>query len=106
LRVWLARSRDCWGITLMSQREVAERLVPVPRSKSYGRLSVLLQWLAELEIMFDIPARAFVPPPKVMSSVVHIVPRAAPLEPACKPALERVVAAAFGQRRKMLRTSL
>jgi len=91
---------------LMFQREVAERLVGTPRSKSYGRLAVLVQWLAEPEIMFDIPARAFVPPPKVRSSVVNIVPRAEPLAAAHKPALERVAAAAFGQRRKMLRASL
>jgi len=103
---WLDRIREYAGLTLMFQREVAERLVGTPRSKSYGRLAVLVQWLAEPEIMFDIPARAFVPPPKVRSSVVNIVPRAEPLAAAHKPALERVAAAAFGQRRKMLRASL
>jgi 16S rRNA (adenine1518-N6/adenine1519-N6)-dimethyltransferase len=90
----------------MFQREVAERLTAAPRSKSYGRLSVLVQWLAEPQIVFGIPPRAFVPPPKVTSSVVRIVPRSEPLAPADRPALERVTAAAFGQRRKMLRTSL
>lgn len=103
---WLDRIRDYQSLTLMFQREVAERLVAVPRSKSYGRLSVLVQWLAEPQIMFEIPPRAFVPPPKVMSSVVHLRPRSRPLEPARKPDLERVTAAAFGQRRKMLRASL
>jgi 16S rRNA (adenine1518-N6/adenine1519-N6)-dimethyltransferase len=103
---WLDRIRDYESLTLMFQREVAERLVAVPRSKSYGRLSVLVQWLTEVQIMFEIPPRAFVPPPKVRSSVVHLRPRARPLEPANKPDLERVAAAAFGQRRKMLRASL
>ena len=77
-----------------------------PRSKSYGRLSVLLQWVAEARILFDIPPQAFVPAPKVTSSVVAILPRAEPLAAAARPALERVTAAAFGQRRKMLRASL
>ena len=90
----------------MFQREVAERLVAAPRSKSYGRLSVLLQWVAEARILFDVPARAFVPPPKVTSSLVRVLPRSEPLAPAPRFALERVTAAAFGQRRKMLRTSL
>jgi 16S rRNA (adenine1518-N6/adenine1519-N6)-dimethyltransferase len=103
---WLDRIRDYESLTLMFQREVAERLVAVPRSKSYGRLSVLVQWLAEPQIMFEIPPRAFVPPPKVLSSVVHLRPRARPLEPAHKPDFERVTTAAFGQRRKMLRASL
>jgi 16S rRNA (adenine1518-N6/adenine1519-N6)-dimethyltransferase len=103
---WLDRIGEYESLTLMFQREVAERLTAVPRSKPYGRLSVLVQWLAEPQILFDIPPRAFVPPPKVTSSVVHIVPRPEPLVPANQPALERVTAAAFGQRRKMLRTSL
>ena len=66
----------------------------------------MTQWLAEPRILFDVPPRAFVPPPKVTSSVVAITPRAAPLAPATKAVLERVTAAAFGQRRKMLRSSL
>jgi 16S rRNA (adenine1518-N6/adenine1519-N6)-dimethyltransferase len=103
---WLARIREYQSLTLMFQREVAERLTAAPRSKAYGRLSVLVQWLSEPQIMFDIPPRAFVPSPKVTSSLVHIVPRPQPLAPAEKPVLERVTAAAFGQRRKMLRTSL
>jgi 16S rRNA (adenine1518-N6/adenine1519-N6)-dimethyltransferase len=103
---WLERIGEYENLTLMFQREVAERLTAMPRSKSYGRLSVLVQWLAEPQILFDIPPRAFVPPPKVTSSVVSIVPRREALAPADQPALERVTAAAFGQRRKMLRTSL
>jgi 16S rRNA (adenine1518-N6/adenine1519-N6)-dimethyltransferase len=103
---WLDRIGEYESLTLMFQREVAERLTAAPRSKSYGRLSVLVQWLAEPQILFDIPPRAFVPPPKVTSSVVRIVPRPEPLALADRTALERVSAAAFGQRRKMLRTSL
>jgi 16S rRNA (adenine1518-N6/adenine1519-N6)-dimethyltransferase len=90
---------------LMFQREVAERIVAAPHSKSYGRLSVLAQWRCEARILFDVDASAFVPPPNVTSSVVHIVPRRQPLQ--CNRALlERVTQAAFGQRRKMLRQSL
>jgi 16S rRNA (adenine1518-N6/adenine1519-N6)-dimethyltransferase len=90
---------------LMFQREVAERIVAEPGTKSYGRLSVLVQWRCEARILFDINPSAFVPPPKVTSSLVRIVPRAAPL--ACdRGLLEIVTAAAFGQRRKMLRQSL
>ncbi len=89
----------------MFQREVAERLVASPGSKSYGRLSVLVGWRCEAHILFDIAPSAFVPPPKVTSSVVELIPRAAPL--ACdRRALQRVTEAAFGQRRKMLRQSL
>ena len=103
---WLERVQEYESLTLMFQREVAERLTALPRNKSYGRLSVLAQWLAEVRILFDVPPRAFVPSPRVTSSVVAILPRAEPLAPARRPALERVTAAAFGQRRKMLRTSL
>ena len=81
---WLSRITEYESLTLMFQREVAERLVARPRSKSYGRLSVLVQWLAEPEILFDVPPRAFVPPPKITSSVVRIVPRAEPAAPADK----------------------
>jgi len=103
---WLDRIGDYESLTLMFQREVAERLVAAPRSPAYGRLSVVTQWLCETRILFDLPPRAFTPPPKVTSSVVRLVPRAAPLAPAAKAVLERVTAAAFGQRRKMLRSSL
>jgi len=92
-------------LVLMFQREVAERIVAKPGSKTYGRLSVLAGWRTEAKILFDIAPSAFVPPPKVTSSLVQLVPRAAPL-PCDRRALERVTAAAFGQRRKMLRASL
>ena len=92
-------------LVLMFQREVAERIVAPAGGKQYGRLSVLVQWRAEAKILFDIKPSAFVPPPKVTSSLVEFVPRTNPL--ACdRSALERVTAAAFGQRRKMLRQSL
>jgi 16S rRNA (adenine1518-N6/adenine1519-N6)-dimethyltransferase len=92
-------------LVLMFQREVAERIVAAPGSKRYGRLSVLVAWRCQARILFDVAARAFVPPPKVTSSLVTLTPRAAPL--ACeRRALERVTQAAFGQRRKMLRQSL
>jgi 16S rRNA (adenine1518-N6/adenine1519-N6)-dimethyltransferase len=103
---WLDRIREFESLTLMFQREVALRLVATPRSKAYGRLGVLVQWLAETRILFDVPAAAFVPPPKVTSTVVAIVPRVEPLAAADKSVLERVVGAAFGRRRKMLRSSL
>ena len=90
---------------LMFQREVAERIVAQPHSKSYGRLSVLAQWRCETRILFDVNPSAFVPPPKVTSSLVRLVPRAAPM-PCDRRLLERVTQAAFGQRRKMLRQSL
>jgi len=94
---------DC--AVLMFQREVAERIVAAPGSKSYGRLSVLVQWRCEARILFDVNPAAFVPPPKVTSSLLRLVPRPAPL--ACeRRLLERVTQAAFGQRRKMLRQSL
>jgi 16S rRNA (adenine1518-N6/adenine1519-N6)-dimethyltransferase len=92
-------------MVLMFQREVAERLVAAPGGKSYGRLSVLTGWRTKAKILFDIAPSAFVPPPKITSSVVRIVPRAEPL--ACDAAaLQRITEAAFGQRRKMLRQSL
>jgi 16S rRNA (adenine1518-N6/adenine1519-N6)-dimethyltransferase len=90
---------------LMFQREVAERIVAAPGSKSYGRLSVLAQWRCEARIAFDVNPSAFVPPPKVTSSLVQLLPRASPL-PCERKLLETVTQAAFGQRRKMLRQSL
>lgn len=92
-------------MVLMFQREVAERIVAHENDESYGRLGVLSNWRAETKILFDISPGAFVPPPKVTSSVVRLIPRAAP-EPCDRRMLERVAAAAFGQRRKMLRQSL
>jgi 16S rRNA (adenine1518-N6/adenine1519-N6)-dimethyltransferase len=94
------------GMVLMFQREVAERIVAEPNSKAYGRLSVLSQWRCETKIAMNLPAEAFTPPPKVASAVVVFKPRANP-SPACSvKTLARVTAAAFGQRRKMLRVSL
>jgi 16S rRNA (adenine1518-N6/adenine1519-N6)-dimethyltransferase len=90
---------------LMFQREVAERIVAAPGSKSYGRLSVLVQWRCEARILFDVNPSAFVPPPKVTSSLVRLVPRPEPL-PCERKLLEAVTQASFGQRRKMLRQSL
>ncbi|HEX2215698.1 MAG TPA: 16S rRNA (adenine(1518)-N(6)/adenine(1519)-N(6))-dimethyltransferase RsmA [Xanthobacteraceae bacterium] len=93
------------ALVLMFQREVAERIVASPGGKSYGRLAVLTQWRTDPRILFDIAPSAFVPPPKVVSSLVKLAPREKPL--ACDlPLLERVTGAAFGQRRKMLRQSL
>lgn len=93
------------SMTLMFQREVAERIVAAPGSEAYGRLGVLAGWRTDARIVFDVPPQAFTPPPKVTSSVVHLVPRAAPLAvDAAK--LARITQAAFGQRRKMLRQSL
>ena len=103
---WLDRIGAYESLTLMFQREVAERLVAAPRGPAYGRLSVLVQWLCTAKILFDIPPRAFTPSPKVTSSLVRLVPRVAPLASADKAVLEQVTAAAFGQRRKMLRSSL
>jgi 16S rRNA (adenine1518-N6/adenine1519-N6)-dimethyltransferase len=92
-------------MVLMFQREVAERIVARENEEAYGRLGVLANWRAETKILFDISPAAFVPQPKVTSSVVRLVPRVAP-EPCDRRILERVAAAAFGQRRKMLRQSL
>jgi 16S rRNA (adenine1518-N6/adenine1519-N6)-dimethyltransferase len=103
---WLDQLQHVRSMTLMFQREVAERLIAPPGSRGYGRLSVIVQWLCEAERLMNLPGRAFVPPPKVASSIVRLTPRPEPLAPASQRALERVVAAAFGQRRKMLRTSL
>jgi 16S rRNA (adenine1518-N6/adenine1519-N6)-dimethyltransferase len=92
-------------MVLMFQREVAERIVAHENDDAFGRLGVLANWRAETKILFDISPNAFVPPPKVTSSVVRLIPRAAP-EPCDRRTLERVASAAFGQRRKMLRSSL
>jgi 16S rRNA (adenine1518-N6/adenine1519-N6)-dimethyltransferase len=92
-------------MVLMFQREVAERIVARENDEAYGRLGVLANWRAETKILFDISPAAFVPQPKVTSSVVRLVPRTTP-EPCDRRMLERVAAAAFGQRRKMLRQSL
>ncbi len=103
---WLATIARYESLTLMFQKEVAERLVAKPRTKAYGRLAIAAQWRCTIDLMFTLPPNAFVPPPKVESAVVRLVPRATPLAPADPALLERVTAAAFGQRRKMLRQSL
>ncbi|TPL65880.1 16S rRNA (adenine(1518)-N(6)/adenine(1519)-N(6))-dimethyltransferase RsmA [Mesorhizobium sp. B2-3-15] len=93
------------SMTLMFQREVAQRIVAAPDSDAYGRLGVLAGWRTQARIAFDVPPQAFTPPPKVTSSVVHLEPRATPL-PGDVKKLARVTEAAFGQRRKMLRQSV
>jgi 16S rRNA (adenine1518-N6/adenine1519-N6)-dimethyltransferase len=103
---WLHVAPALTSMTLMFQKEVAERLVAAPRSKAYGRLSVLAQHVCEVTSLFDIPARAFVPPPKIVSTVVQLMPRDEPSTGIALADLERLTAAAFGQRRKMLRSSL
>lgn len=94
------------GLTLLLQKEVADRLTAVPRTKAYGRLSVMCRWLTDPAACFDIGARAFTPPPKVDSTVLHLRPLAHPRAAADWDDMETVVRAAFGQRRKMLRASL
>ena len=103
---WLDMLPMFESLTLMFQKEVAERIIAPPRSKAYGRVSVMAQWLCTIHHEMDIPPQAFNPPPKVTSSVITLVPRKEPLAPASKPLLERTCKAAFGQRRKMLRKSL
>jgi len=94
------------GLTLMFQREVAERIVAQPGGEHYGRLSVLTAWRTKAKILFDVNRNAFVPPPSVTSSIVRLDPLPEPVAPADLKKLEAVTAAAFGQRRKMLRQSL
>jgi 16S rRNA (adenine1518-N6/adenine1519-N6)-dimethyltransferase len=105
---WLGGERwpPWWAsLTLMFQQEVAERIVARPGTAAYGRLAVLAQWRSTARLAMKVHRSAFVPPPKVMSAVVHIVPEAAP-EGVRAATLEALTAAAFGQRRKMLRRSL
>lgn len=94
------------SLTLMFQREVAERIVAQPGSKAYGRLAILAQWRADAKIVLQLPPGAFTPPPKVSSSVVHLDALPEPRFPADPAVLSHVVAAAFNQRRKMLRAAL
>ena len=103
---WLRQAEAFDSLTLMFQKEVADRLTAQPHTKAYGRLSVITQWQCVVRPLFNIDRRAFVPPPKVTSTVVHLAPRAEALAPARWESLEKVTAAAFGQRRKMLRSSL
>lgn len=94
------------SLTLMFQREVAQRIVAKPGSKAYGRLALLAQWRCDARIVLDLPPQAFTPPPKVSSAVVHLTALPEPRFPADPAVLSRVVATAFNQRRKMLRASL
>lgn len=107
---WLRQIREnpqaYRSMTLMFQREVAERLCAAPGSKTYGRLSILAQWLCEVKMVFDVPPAAFTPPPKVTSSVVRFVPKALNGPQPAFEMIEKLTAAAFGQRRKMIRSSL
>lgn len=104
---WLTCQWPPWwtSLTCMFQKEVAQRIVAAPGSDAYGRLAVLSQWRAHPRIAFDVPRQAFTPPPTITSAVVHVVP-APPLGDIAVATLERLTAAAFGQRRKMLRASL
>jgi 16S rRNA (adenine1518-N6/adenine1519-N6)-dimethyltransferase len=103
---WLAEAAAYESMTLMFQLEVAQRIVAAPNTPAYGRLSILAQWLCNVEIMLQIPPAAFSPPPKVDSAVIRLVPK--PNQPPAEKfqAMERLTAAAFGQRRKMLRGAL
>jgi 16S rRNA (adenine1518-N6/adenine1519-N6)-dimethyltransferase len=104
---WLRKLENIQSLTLMFQKEVALRIIAKPRTKEYGRLSILCQWLCHSKKLFDLPPSAFFPSPKVTSSVVQLVPRPLPAEEIkMLPYLERITHDAFGQRRKMLRTSL
>lgn len=94
------------SLTLMFQKEVAERIVAKPGSKAYGRLALLAQWRADARIVMTLPPEAFVPPPKIHSAVVHLTALAQPRYPADPATLSQLTATAFNQRRKMLRASL
>jgi 16S rRNA (adenine1518-N6/adenine1519-N6)-dimethyltransferase len=105
---WLSGAWPPWyqSLTLMFQKEVAMRIAAAPGSDDYGRLSVLCQWRCQAKRLFDVNRSAFTPPPKITSSIVQLIPRPDP-QPACRiESLEQITAAAFGQRRKMLRSSV
>ena len=103
---WLTGPWTPHALTLMFQKEVAERIVAAPGDDAYGRLAVIAQAVCEAKLVMHLPAAAFTPPPKVASAVVHLVPKAERPDAGTLKRLERVTAAAFGQRRKMLRSSL
>lgn len=103
---WLDMPQHFSAMVLMFQLEVAERITAAPGTKHYGRLAVMANWRWRARKLFELPARAFTPPPKVASAVVQLIPRAEPLAEADGDTLSVVVAAAFNQRRKMLRQSL
>ncbi len=103
---WLKQIDEIDSMTLMFQKEVAERITAKPRTKAYGRISIISQWLCKVNKAFDIPPSAFTPPPKITSSVVHFKPIANRKDNADFKSMEKITAAAFGQRRKTLRQSL
>ena len=103
---WLEKAEAIASMTLMFQKEVAERITAPPGTEHYGRLSVLCNWRCRTDYLFTLPARAFTPPPKVDSAVVQLIPYDKPPYPGRMDLLQRVTAAAFGQRRKTLRRSL
>lgn len=103
---WLSELAHVERMVLMFQKEVADRIVAQPGTQGFGRLAVITQWLCETRPLFNVDRRAFTPPPKVESSVIEVIPRSAPLAEASFEKMERVTQAAFGQRRKMLRSSL
>lgn len=103
---WLRQIEHINQMTLMFQKEVVDRLIAEPSNKAYGRLSVITQWLCETKFEFHVDKAAFTPPPKIMSSVLTLKPREAPLHAARFEDMEKMTMAAFGQRRKMLRSSL
>ncbi len=103
---WLENINHFESLTLMFQKEVANRIIAQPNTSSYGRMSVMVQWLCMTTKLFDLPPEAFSPPPKVTSSVVLIEPRKKPLYEAEYKKMEKTVATAFNQRRKMIRSSL
>ncbi len=107
---WLRKIRSdptsYQSMSLMFQKEVAQRLAAAPGNKTYGRLSVIAGWLCDINMAFDLPASAFTPPPKVTSSVVQFIPKTLPDDAPSFEAVEKITAAAFGQRRKMIRSSL
>ncbi len=106
LIAWLHQAANFRSLTLMFQLEVAERIAAAAATSAYGRISVLSQWLCDVDIAFQIPAAAFTPPPKVDSALIRLTPKLTQPSPAEIGAMERLTAAAFGQRRKMLRGAL
>jgi len=106
LIAWLRQAQAFESFTLMFQKEVVDRLAAKPGGSAYGRLSVITQWFCDVRPLFNVAREAFTPPPKVISTVVRIEPRAQPVAAVPMTVLEEVTAAAFGQRRKMLRSSL
>lgn len=103
---WINARAHVKSLTLMLQKEVVDRLAASPRTKAYGRLTILVEWLMDVKSLFRVPPGAFVPAPKVVSSVVKLMPRKEPLYPTDQAILERLTACVFQQRRKMLRGSL